>query len=308
MVRAPRKLLLNDEGNSALHYLDLDAPSVADRSFTCEGPGRDLQLVGSGRILRSTPTGYVEIDLEKRGLIVRAPAIAGLPGGVESARRLPNGHTLLLGNGPEGIFVWELNGDDLPERRLLCTGIEKGRLLRLTEEGTLLFCSDTNGHRRVHEASFDHGVQTLFDVTAGVEADSMVKAVRLSRDRIAVSTGYAAGLITIDTARQEVVQSIGGKAQPQPENLRRPLSAHFFSGFQLFDSGDCLIANWQGHGRQHGSEGYQLLMYDRQGKLVWTFDQTEYPFISSLNNVIALDGLDLKKLHDERAGVLVPIT
>jgi len=42
-------------------------------------------------------------------------------------------------------------------------------------------------------------------------------------------------------------------------------------------------------------------------KLGWRLDQTEYPMISSLNNVIALDGLDRDKLHDERNGVLAPI-
>jgi hypothetical protein len=179
--------------------------------------------------------------------------------------------------------------------------------LRSTEQGTLLFCSDTNGRRIVHEASFEQGVKTLFEVPTDVPADSMVKALRVARDRIVVSTGYAASLICIDTARGELLQTIGGKAQPQPDGLRRPLSPHFFSGFQLLEGGAHLIANWQGHGQGHGGQGYQLLMYDRQGKLLWTFDQTEYPFVSSVNNVIALDDLDLGKLHDERGGVLAPV-
>ena len=60
MSKAPRRLLLNDEGSSALHYLDLDAPS---RSWKFSGAGRDLQLIGGERVLRSTPTGFVELDL-----------------------------------------------------------------------------------------------------------------------------------------------------------------------------------------------------------------------------------------------------
>jgi len=68
-----------------------------------------------------------------------------------------------------------------------------------------------------------------------------------------------------------------------------------------------LIANWQGHGPSHAADGYQVLMYSAQGELVWTFDQTEYPHMTSLNNVIALDGLDTSRLHDERRGVLAGI-
>jgi hypothetical protein len=305
MARVPRKLLLNDEGNSALHYLDLDEPA---RSFTCEGPGRDLQLVGGGVILRSTPQGYAEIDLDQRR-VVRSLDVAGLPGAVESARRLPSGHTSILGNGPEGIFVWELDtkGAVVPDRRLLCQGAEKGRLLRFTEEETFLFCSDTAGKRLVHEASFSSGTRTLFEVPVDVAADSMVKAVRLSRDVIALSSGYAGSLLIVDTLQGRVLQRIGGKAQAPAEGLRRPLNPHFFSGYQRFDNGDFLIANWQGHGRGHGKEGYQLLQYDAGGKLLWCFDQSEYAFVSSLNNVIALDDLDVQRLHDERGGVLVPV-
>jgi len=307
MLRAPRKLLLNDEGNSALHYIDLDVPS---RGFTCEGPGRDLQLVGGGRVLRSTPTGYVEIDLTKNGEIVRSAALAGLPGAVESARRLADGHTLILGNSAAGIFVWELDKNDVavPGRQLSGSGLEMGRLLRLGDEGTLLFCSDTGGKRLVHEASWQDGVKTLIDLPSNVPAERIVKAVRVAPAVVVVSTGYAASLISVDTASGQVLQTIGGKTQAQPERLRRPLSPHFFSGFQLFANGDTLIANWQGHGQQHGAEGYQLLMYDRDGQLVWAFDQAEFPFISSVNNVIALDHLDVGVLHDERGGVLVPIT
>jgi hypothetical protein len=35
--------------------------------------------------------------------------------------------------------------------------------------------------------------------------------------------------------------------------------------------------------------------------------KTEYPHMTSLNNVIALDGPDTSRLHDERNGVLAAI-
>jgi hypothetical protein len=305
MPHVPRKMLLGDEGHSALHYFDLDDPS---QSWTYQGPGRDLQLVGQGRVLRSSPQGYVELDLAKKGTVAREVSLAGLPGGVESARRLPSGNTVVLGNGGGGIFVWEVDRDGavVADRQHLFAGIDKGRMLRLTDQGTFLFCSETNGQKLIHEASWKGGVTTLFEVPASVPADSMVKAVRVAPDIVTVSTGYAASLIRIDTARKVVLQTIGGRAT-RDDSSKRPLSPFFFSGYQMFADGNYLVANWQGHGLGHNQQGYQLLQYDRGGNLVWLFDQTEYRTISSLNNVLALDGLDTDKLHDEPNGVLVPV-
>ena len=109
MPKAPRRLLLNDEGSSAVHLLDLDQPA---RCWRFSGAGRDLQLIGDDRVLRSTPTGFVELDLNT-GTLVREVALSGASG-IESARRLPNGNSLVLGNGPSGIFVWELDVDGRP--------------------------------------------------------------------------------------------------------------------------------------------------------------------------------------------------
>ena len=305
MLQVPRRFLLNDEGSIALHYLDLDAP---DRGWSFSGPGRDLQLIGADRVLRSTPAGFVELELNS-GRLVREVELDDEVGGVESARRLPNGHTLLLGNRVDGIVLCELDAQArlLPERQLLGAGLAKGRMVRHTPEGKLLFCSETRGRRLVHQADFDEGVSTLFELPAEVAADSMVKAVRTSPDRLVVSSGYAASLLIIDTAQGRVVQSIGGKQQAQPTGLRRPLSPHFFSGYQLLRTGAYLLANWQGHGPSHAGDGYQVLLYGPDGSLEWCFDQTEYPHMTSLNNVIALDDLDTSLLHDERHGQLTPV-
>jgi hypothetical protein len=301
MTRAPRRLLLNDEGSSALHYLDLDAPA---RGWSFSGPGRDLQLIGDDRVLRSTPTGFVELALSD-GKPLREVTLPGLPA-IESARRLPNGNSVVLGNCDKGIFVCELDlrGDPVPGRLIVGTGLLKGRLVRHTAQDSLLFCSETDGKRLIHEATWSGGVKTLFQIPDQVPADSMLKALRVAPERVVVSAGYSASLLVIDTARGQVVQTIGGKGQVEPKGLRRPLSPNFFSGYQLLQSGGYLIANWQGHGPSHAADGYQVLMYSASGELTWTFDQTEYPQMTSLNNVIALDGLDVSRLNDERCGVI----
>jgi hypothetical protein len=304
MPNAPRKMLLNDEGSSALYYFDFDAPH---NNWVHHGAGRDLQLIGQHRVLRSTPRGFTELDLARGGEVVREVAVIGAPGGIESARRRASGNTVVLGNGAGGIFVWEVDreGEPLAGRRHVFAGLDKGRLLRVTDTGTFLFCSDTEGKRCVREADAAGNIKMLFQVPADVPADSMVKSVRIAPDVITVSTGYAASLLCVDTTRG-VIATIGGRAS-RDDSGKRPLSPFFFSGYQMFDDGDFLVANWQGHGAGHNGQGYQVLHYDRHGTLVWRFDQTEFPMLSSINNVLALDGLDTSKLHDEPNGVQVPL-
>ncbi len=302
----PRRLLLNDEGNSALHYLDLDAP---ERNWRYDGAGRDLQLIGKERVLRSTPSGYVELDLSARGAVVRQISIVGLPGGIESARRLSNGHTVVAGNGGGGIFVWEVDSAATPVsgRTQFFGGIDKVRLIRLTGEGTFLFCSETNDRSVIHELAWNGGMRTLFEVPDDMPTDSMVKAVRIAPHVVTVSTGYAASLLVIDTEGRRALRTVGGKGHPEPRGADRPLSMFFFSGYQMLPNGDFLISNWQGHSAERNGQGYQLLRFNPAGQLIARFDQTLFPTIASLNNVIALDGLDTTKLHDEPNGVLVPL-
>jgi hypothetical protein len=300
-------LLLNDEGSSALHLIDLDAPT---RNWSSPGAGRDLQLIGAGRVLRSTPSGFAELDL-KTGRVLRQAMVAS-EAGIESARRLPGGTTTVLGNGEAGIFIAELSTDEQPRelRRLVAQGMQKGRLLRHTADGAMLFCSETDGVRRVHRATFERGVESLFEIPAHVAADSMVKAVQLDREHIAVSTGYAASLLIIDTTRGLVERVIGGREQAGLPGQRRELRPFFFSGYQVLPNGEWLIANWQGHGPSHAAEGYQLLMYSGSGELLWSFDQTEFPRLASLNNVLALDTGPVTGgavLCDERWGILAPV-
>lgn len=303
----PRRLLVNDEGNSTLHFFDLDVP---ERNWMYRGAGRDLQLIGQQRVLRSAPLGYVELDLSARGARVREISIAGLPGGIESARRLTNGHTVLAGNGGGGIFIWEVDSADkpIPGRVHLFAGIDKVRMIRLTGEGTFLFCSETNGRSVIHELGWNEGMRTLFEVPDDVPADSMVKAVRIAPHVVTVSTGYAASLLVIDTEGQRLLQTIGGRGHLEPRGAERPLSPFFFSGYQMLPSRDFLLGNWQGHSSERNGQGYQLLRFNAAGDLIARFDQTRFPLMSSLNNVIALDDLDTARLHDEPNGILVPMS
>jgi hypothetical protein len=312
--RTPRRMILADEGSAALHHIDLDAPEenwtyeVFDGDPCCNRL-RDVQLIGDDRVMISVPAGYVELDLLARGTPLRTVTLTGVPGNIEAARRLPGGHTVVAGNGAGGIYVYEFDEHDvlLDDRQRVFTGLDFLRALRLTEQGSFVFTANTAAGPQVYEASWSGEARRLFDVPDEVGARNMTKAVRTGPDEITVSTGYGASLIRIDTASEVVTRRIGGPGLPRPESAERDVESHFYAGFQLRPNGDYVVANWIDHGAGHNARGYQLLQFDHDGALIWMLDQTEFPAISSLHNVLVLDGLDTAKLHDDRGGVLVPL-
>ena len=91
--------------------------------------------------------------------------------------------------------------------------------------------------------------------------------------------------------------------QPDAANI----VPNFYAGFQVLANGHFVVTNWEGHGGGNGGTGVQLLEYEPTGQLVWSWQQNP-ELVSSLHQVIVLDGLDTTQLHDDSGGVLAPVT
>jgi hypothetical protein len=138
------------------------------------------------------------------------------------------------------------------------------------------------------------------DVPGG---SSVYQALRLVDGTVAVSSGYGAAILVLDPVARSVRTTIGGKAQPGAAAV----VPSFYAGFQILPNGHFVVTNWEGHGGGNGGKGLQLLEYDAAGLLVWSWKQ-DPDLVSSLHDVIVLDGLDTALLHDDVDGVLAPVT
>ncbi len=282
-----RKLLLRDEGNSAVHYLDLADPS---KNWHQAVPiGRDLQLIGAQKFLIGTDNGYQERSLAD-GKVVKD--VTTYPGTL-AAHRLHNGNTLLSGvdfHGGKGIVLFQVTpqGGNGPQIEYPGTYV---RMVRETGNGNFLMTADT------HVFEGDAQGKVVWDVTVqgGPASPHAWEAVRLASGDVMVSAGYAAAL-EIFGADKQLKQTITGGDGVMP---------FYFADFQVMPGGRYVVANWQGHGVGNGTKGLQLVEYDAAGKLVWSWKQ-DATFVSSLQNVLVLDGLDLDKLQVEnpQTGVL----
>jgi hypothetical protein len=284
------RLLLRDEGISKLSYIDLANP---DKNWYVDVPaGRDIQLVGKGKVLIGTGTGYEE------RLITTGEKVAEITSfnGTVSARRLKNGNTLLVGlnwQEKKGIVLLEIDAAGKILQTINYPGYPYVRLVRETAKGNFLITSDT----AVFEGNAKGEIVWRARI-AGPEHPHSWQAVRLSNGNTIVSSGFAANFQVFDKTGK-LIDSTNGPASAHP---------YFFGGFQILKNGDRVVTNWQGHGAGHGGSGVQVLEYSPKGNVVWSWQQDPAKY-SSIQGVIVLDGLDTEKLHvEDNNGILSPVS
>lgn len=285
-----RKLILRDEGLSQLSYIDLENPKA--NWYVPVPAGRDLQLVGNGRVLIGTGNGYEERDIATGNKVHEVTSFSG----TIAARRLRNGNTLLTGvnwQGKQGIILVELNSTNNIQAMIVYPGFDYARLVRETVTGTFLITADNT----VFEGTRDGRIIWQAKIMGPPAKPHAWQALRLSNGQTIVSTGYAKNF-QVFSADGNLVDTITGPKEINPS---------FFSGFQILSNGNYVVTNWQGHGPSFGTSGVQVLEYTPQGKLAWQWKQDATKF-SSLQGIIVLDGLDISKLHvEDKNGALVPV-
>ena len=290
MPEIKHRFVAVDEGLGTLLHVDERNPSRDWVVSIGQPQARDMQVVGDNRILIGHHHGYSEFDLST-GNVVRE--FTGLEG-VTSARRQPDGSTLIAGvnlAGEAGVAVLTLDADNNIRHRAGYPG-EYVRIIRQTASGTYLMCCND----RIREGAPEGGYLREFPVDGFYHA---WKGVRLESGHLLVSAGYGAFLVELDGSGK-VVRRFGGKADV-PEKV----NPFFYAMFQVLPNDRIVVANWQGHGPDLGTSGVQLLEFDRTGAIVWSWSQADR--ISSLQGIVVLDGLDTSLLHDERRGSMKPV-
>ena len=284
-----RKLLLRDEGISQLSFIDLTNPAA--NWYIPIPTGRDMQLVGNGRVLVGTGNGYEEHEIATGAKVYE---LTNYPGTI-AARRLRNGNTILTGINwmdKKGIVLVEVDPAGLTKNIIVYPGFDYVRLVRETASGNFLITANN-----VLFEGNKNGDILWKAVIGDAEKTHAWQALRLANGQTIVSTGYAKKL-ELFAADGKLLDTITGPASVNP---------NFFAGFQILANGNYIVANWQGHGPKQGASGTQVLEYTPAGKLAWSWQQDATKF-SSLHSVIVLDNLDLKYMHIEDAnGKLAPV-
>jgi hypothetical protein len=281
------RFLAVDESRQQLVYVD---QFDATKNWVIQSPvkRRDVQLIGQGRVMWGGADGYREFRLSDQKLVKE---VTGFPG-VATARRQPDGRTILACNEKGGVSVYELSPDDKPLRKASFK-VPSTRLLRMTSQGTFLF----GAVNQIVEG--DYQGRTLQSITLA-KGSWAYQVLRRADGHLLVAAGYQPCFYELDPAGN-ILHTLGGKDSPEA----KALGLHFFAGFQILPNGNLVVSNWTGHGPKDSEKGAQLVEYSPQGRLVWKWHDPK--LAGSIDGVIVLDDLDPTLLQDDVSGVLGPV-
>lgn len=283
------RLLLADEGNQKIHYVDLMDDT---KNWSVSVPSnRDMQLVGGNKLMVSNGSGYEEYDLSTHQQTKKV----SVGSQIQTTFRTSDQETYV---GIDGT-VPKMSIIDVASGKSKSTiSIQPSitlRIIRATAKRTFLVGGKDAG--MVYE--FDSTGKKIWEANVG---GSPYQAVRMPNGNTIVSTGYGAQIAVVDK-NAKVIRKF--PANPKDASLTS-VKPNFFGGFQVLDNGNIVVANWQGHGSGFGTSGVQLLEFDSTGVIVGGWKQNA-SYVSSLHGVIVLDNLDTKVLNSDVNGILGPI-
>ncbi len=276
--------LIGDEGRDKITFVD-ENDSSRYWSVATPASARDMQLIGNNRVLLSIAEGYQEYDLDKG---VRKKNVTGFSD-IISARRLPNGNTLIATE-TSPVKIIELNTADKEIHRITFATTASLHLFRQTLKGTFLLACDT----KILEC--DSTGKVIWQ-SSPPGASHLYKGVRLADGNTVVSTGFGNTIQILD-AKGTSIKTI--RANTAPEAIRN----NFYADFQLLTNGHYLVTNWQDHA-DLGYQGIQLMELDDTGKILWYWKKPA--LMGSLHQIILMDDVDPTLLHDEREGFMVAV-
>ena len=286
------RFLAADESRGQLVYVDQFDPT---KDWTLKTPEkhRDLQLIGSDKLLTSTDSGYREYDLQTHK--ATKDVNQKLLSGSTSVQRLADGRSIVGCNQNNGITFCELDAAD----KLLSTcsfpQFNTLRLFRLSPRGTLLFGAMADNKSKVVEADLQGKILRSLDLP---DARHNYQVLELPSKNLLVADGYGAAIEELD-ATGKTLRKLGGK--PGPPGLLM----NFFAGMQMLNNNHIVVCNWTGHGPNDSEKAPQLLEFDATGQIVWQWHDAQRA--GSIHGIIVLDALDTKQLNTDTSSVLGPV-
>jgi hypothetical protein len=300
-------MLLADEGGNKVYYIN---PDDATKNWTVSvTENRSMQLVGLNRVLVSTLTGFVELDLGNRGSIVRTYVLPVSGGTVESAFRMASGVTWVIGSGimgRPGIVLARISANNSAvldtfsvkdSSGAVCSG--NSRYTQISRRGTF-YCGTNSGV--VWEVDT---TGTFIGRIPGtlIGYDHGYQATDWGPDSVVVSNGGLKQIFILERTGQSLAVSNQISGSSQAGDTVKP---NFFGGFQILLNGNIVATNWEGHSPADRSAGIPVLEYDKNSNLISCWRQSESMPLS-IHGILVLDGLNTNLLHDSRNGPLMPV-
>lgn len=249
---------------NVLVYIDQFEP---EKSWSVKIPkgSRDIQLISSDTLLVSHGTGASEFS------VIDGKKLKWLATGyktIQSARRLPNGNTILLDIKGK-VTTLDETGTKLSSIKIKQSSLDV-RLLRHSSKGNWIIGSKKP--------------QAVLEVNPKGEVIQQTilpgkgyTVTKLLNGNYLASTGDECKVVELK-ANGEIVSFVGGRKE-HPE-----LKLDFNSGWQMLGNGNIVMTNWLGHGKHNTAP--HLIEFDENNKMVWKWD--DHKAVKQVTNLLII--------------------
>ncbi|MCP4782662.1 MAG: SUMF1/EgtB/PvdO family nonheme iron enzyme [Fuerstiella sp.] len=254
------RFLALDESRKQLLYVDETNPGNDwTLALPADSAPKDFQAIGKSRVLIADTNGFIECDTKRREIVrivncIKDDRIIGL-------RQLKSGNIVMLGR--DSGFLYEVDQDGSILRTVRMP-LDYARVLRLTPDEDLLFCSDS----RIVEMNLAGEILRSIPFKVGSATTpnkrSGYMVVRKPNGNYLASSCYAVSVAEVDPQGNQV-SLLGGVRTPQASS--RKWTA--FTCFEVLDNGNTMVCSWNGHGALDSHRGPQLIEFDGHGRIVW---------------------------------------
>jgi len=252
------KFLVMDEGRHQVHYVDQHNPAN-DWTLTHKGRGWDMQLLDANRLATNTSSGWVVYDLKTRKLLEEHSdkTIRG----VVSMRWTADGVKYLLANA-KGITLYKLDKANTIVASKNYPKLKTARYVRVAPDGNPVFAS----HDGITEVSKTDLSIVRRVMIPGGKAAKAFQGNKTAKGTYLMGAGFAGAFYEL-TPEGKVLKEFSLKKVGLPEGMVN----RFYSGFTVLKNGHVICAHWAGHGPAASKNACQLMQFDKDGKLVWTW-------------------------------------
>jgi len=265
------RFLATDSGKSQLIYVDQFHPDKDWSVKTPPGP-RDIQLVSGNKVLISHRKGAAEYDLQtgKQTWIIESYK------DIQSAIRLANGNTLLGGNTPKGIAIYELDPKGKEVYKLHLQGKYDIHIMHRLENGNILLSHNEPPYpNRFWVLEIKPQGKIVWEVQIPGPADDVE---RLKNGNTLAPTGDKCTIVEVNKEGKIVATLAGADAHPL-------VAIQWLSSVEVLKNGNIVASNWLGHGVP--PVGPHLIEFNRDNKIVWMWE--DHQRAQMIHNTLVLE-------------------
>ena len=282
-----RRLVLADESRAFLHFYDSFYPSKGF-AVALEKPLWDLKPLGGERYRTVCHGGYQVTDLKQRKVVDEFRYEGFTDWMATACCDLKDGGFVFSVNPQDAergkaIHFYEFGADKKLRRILKMPGFFNSRSMAPGRRSEWLVAHE-KGFARIRLPKDGEKVEVVKNYPQPAGRNLFAVVPTRAGDGYLAGCGYGGGLVRFNGAGQAVSQWF------VPTDTGK--ESRFYAQVEERADGRIYLAHWTGHGERDSYKGWQVVEFDKDGKVLWHLDSPDR--FGSISGIVVLDEEKLK--------------